>query len=112
MFFDLFNNAMGRGKQEVPEQLSKFPKLVEHHKKVRDVPGIKAWLEKRPESEFWAAGITVCVWRHKMYAFSLLTNKSQHLKCLSLLLIFYLFAQSRSGPRGLKGVPPDPGGGG
>jgi len=52
MFFDLFNNAMGRGKQEVPEQLSKFPKLVEHHKKVRDVPGIKAWLEKRPESEF------------------------------------------------------------
>jgi len=52
MFFDLFNNAMGRGKQEVPEQLSKFPKLVEHHKKVRNVPGIKAWLEKRPESEF------------------------------------------------------------
>jgi len=51
MFFDFFNNFPGKGKLEVPEQLSKFPKLVEHYKQVCDVPGIKAWLEKRPETE-------------------------------------------------------------
>ena len=69
MFFDFFNNFPGKGKLEVPEQLSKFPKLVEHYKQVRDVPGIKAWLEKRPETEHWSAGITVYVWRNKMYDF-------------------------------------------
>lgn len=52
MFFDLFNNALGKGKQEVPKQLSKFSKLEEHYKKVREVPGIKTWLKERPESEF------------------------------------------------------------
>ena len=52
MFFDLFNNALGKGKQEVPKQLSKFPKLEEHYKNVRDVPEIKDWLKQRPESEF------------------------------------------------------------
>ena len=53
MFFDFNNGFLGRGKPEVPEQLSKFPKLEEHYKKVRDVPGIKARLEKRPaEAQF------------------------------------------------------------
>ena len=67
MFFDFFNNSVGHGKPEVPEQLSKFPKLEEHYKKVRDVPGIKAWLEKRPETGFWPADNTVYVQRNKLY---------------------------------------------
>ncbi|XP_078384006.1 glutathione S-transferase-like [Oculina patagonica] len=51
-FFDVFNNFLGLGKPEVPEQLSKFPKLVEHYKRVLDVAGIKAWVEKRPKTDF------------------------------------------------------------
>ena len=39
IFFDVFNNFLGKGK---PGELSKFPKLEEHYKKVRDVSGIKA----------------------------------------------------------------------
>ncbi|XP_078384007.1 hematopoietic prostaglandin D synthase-like [Oculina patagonica] len=50
-FFDISNNFMWRGKPGDPEHLQKYPKLLEHYKRVRDVPGIKAWLEKRPESE-------------------------------------------------------------
>ena len=69
MFFDFINNFLSQGKPEVPEQLSKFPKLEEHYKKVRDVPAIKAWLEKRPQTERWPAGITVYVRRNKMYDF-------------------------------------------
>ena len=65
MFFDFFNNYLGKGKPEVPEQLSKFPKLEEHYKKVRDVPGIKAWFVKRPESQYLPAGITVGVRRKR-----------------------------------------------
>jgi len=52
IFFDFFNNCLGQGKPDVPEHFSKFPKLQEHYKKVRDVPGIKAWIEKRPESDY------------------------------------------------------------
>ncbi|XP_020630104.1 glutathione S-transferase 1-like isoform X2 [Orbicella faveolata] len=51
IFFDFFNNFLGKGKPEVPEELIKFSKLEEHYKKVREVPGIKAWLDKRPETE-------------------------------------------------------------
>jgi len=51
VFFDFFNNFLCQGKPEVPEQLGKFPKLQEHYKKVLDVPGIKAWIEKRPKTE-------------------------------------------------------------
>jgi len=50
VFFDFFNTCLGKGKPEVPEQLNKFPKLEEHYKRVRDVPGIKAWIEKRPKT--------------------------------------------------------------
>ncbi|XP_078383977.1 hematopoietic prostaglandin D synthase-like isoform X2 [Oculina patagonica] len=51
-FFDLNNGFLGQGKPEVPEHLSKFPKLAEHYKRVLDVPGIKAWVEKRPKSDY------------------------------------------------------------
>jgi len=51
MFFDFFNNFLGKGKPEDPEHFSKFPKLEEHYKQVRDFPGIKAWLEKRPKTD-------------------------------------------------------------
>ena len=50
-FFDINNNILGKGKPEVPDHLNKYPKLVEHYKRVLDVPGIKAWLEKRPKTE-------------------------------------------------------------
>ncbi|KAL9962491.1 hypothetical protein ACROYT_G031596 [Oculina patagonica] len=52
IFFDLNNGFLGKGKPEVPEHLSKHPKLAKLYEHVRDVPGIKAWLEKRPESQF------------------------------------------------------------
>jgi len=51
LFFDFFNNFLGKGKPEDPEHFSKFPKLEEHYKQVRDFPGIKAWLEKRPKTD-------------------------------------------------------------
>ncbi|KAL9962499.1 hypothetical protein ACROYT_G031604 [Oculina patagonica] len=50
IFFDVFNNFLGKGDPAVPEHLSKFPKLVEYYKSVLDVPGIKAWVEKRPKT--------------------------------------------------------------
>ncbi|KAL9962486.1 hypothetical protein ACROYT_G031591 [Oculina patagonica] len=50
-FFELMN-LIARGKPTVPEQLHKFPLLVEHYKRVLEVPGIKAWVEKRPKTEF------------------------------------------------------------
>ena len=67
IFFDFFNNFLGKGKPEVPEELIKFSKLEEHYKKVREVPGIKAWLDKRPETERWPAGFTVYVRRNKIF---------------------------------------------
>lgn len=51
LFFDFFNNFLGKGKPEDPEHFSKFPKLEEHYKQVRDFPGIKTWLEKRPKTD-------------------------------------------------------------
>ncbi|KAJ7389533.1 hypothetical protein OS493_030918 [Desmophyllum pertusum] len=48
--FDLFNVFSG-GEPTVPELLEKYPLLVEHYKRVVSVPGIKAWVEKRPKSE-------------------------------------------------------------
>ena len=48
LFFDFFNNFLGKGKPEDPKYFSKFTKLEEHYKEVRDFPGIKTWLEKRP----------------------------------------------------------------
>ena len=62
-FFDFLNNFVGQGKPEVPEQLSKFPKLLEHYKKVHDVPGIKAWIEKRPKTERWQC---LASWYHRL----------------------------------------------
>ena len=51
-FFDLNNGFLGGGKPEVPEHLSKYPNLAENYKRVLDVPGIKAWVEKRPKTDF------------------------------------------------------------
>ena len=42
---------MAQGKEDVPDELSKFPKLVEHYKKVLDFPGIRDWIKKRPATE-------------------------------------------------------------
>ncbi|KAL9962497.1 hypothetical protein ACROYT_G031602 [Oculina patagonica] len=50
-FFDLSNSFLWKDKPGVPEHLDKFPKLAEHYKHVREVPGIKGWLEKRPKTE-------------------------------------------------------------
>ena len=52
MYFDFFNGFLAKGEAKVPEQLEKFPKLVEHYNRVLDVPGIKAWVEKRPKTGF------------------------------------------------------------
>ena len=51
-FFDFNNNILGHDKPEVPEHLSNYPKLAEHYKRVLNVPEIKAWVDKRPKSEF------------------------------------------------------------
>ena len=48
-FFNLCN-MLADAKPTVPEQLSKFPLLVEHYNRVLNVSGIKAWVEKRPET--------------------------------------------------------------
>ncbi|XP_020630103.1 glutathione S-transferase-like isoform X1 [Orbicella faveolata] len=52
MYFDFFNGFLAKGEPNVPEQLDKFPKLVEHYSRVLNVPGIKAWVEKRPKTDF------------------------------------------------------------
>ncbi len=51
-FFDFSNSILAQGKPEAPEQLSKFPKLVEHYNSVLKNPGIKDWVERRPKSDF------------------------------------------------------------
>jgi len=52
MYFDFVNGFLAKGEPNVPEQLGKFPKLVEHYKRVLNVPGIKAWVKKRPKTDF------------------------------------------------------------
>jgi len=44
-------NVFANGEPKVPEQLNKFPLLVDHYNRVLNVPGIKAWVEKRPKTE-------------------------------------------------------------
>ena len=51
-FFDLFNNFHSKGKEDVPGEPEKFPLLVEHYKRVLNVPEINEWVKKRPVSEF------------------------------------------------------------
>ncbi|CAH3155185.1 unnamed protein product [Porites lobata] len=51
-FFDLFNSFYSKGKEDVPGELEKFPLLVEHYKRVLNVPEINEWVKKRPASEF------------------------------------------------------------
>ena len=56
-FFDFFNGFLpAKGEPAVPEQLSKLqelsPKLAEHYKRVLAVPEIKAWVEKRPKTDY------------------------------------------------------------
>ncbi|XP_073252273.1 glutathione S-transferase-like isoform X2 [Porites lutea] len=51
-FFDFFNNFHSKGKEDVPGELEKFPLLVEHYKRVLNVPEINEWVKKRPVSEF------------------------------------------------------------
>ena len=49
-FFDLMN-LFSSGEPTVPEPLEKFPLLVDLYKRVLEVPGIKAWVEKRPKTD-------------------------------------------------------------
>jgi len=49
-FFNMCN-VFANGEPKVPEQLNKFPLLVDHYNRVLNVPGIKAWVEKRPKTE-------------------------------------------------------------
>ena len=61
-FVEFFNNLSllvkkqkDEGKPAVPdleELFKKFPLLDGHYKRVLDVPEIKAWVEKRPASDF------------------------------------------------------------
>ena len=49
-FFNMCN-AFAEGKPIVPKQLSEYPLLVEHYKRVLNVPQIKGWVEKRPKTD-------------------------------------------------------------
>ncbi|CAH3190129.1 unnamed protein product [Porites evermanni] len=51
-FFDFFNNFQSKGKEDVPGELEKFPLLVEHYKRVLNVPEINEWVKKRPVTEY------------------------------------------------------------
>jgi len=53
MYFDFLNGFLAKGEPNVPEQLDKFAKLVEHYNHVLNVPRIKAWVEERPKSNFF-----------------------------------------------------------
>ena len=52
LFFDFFNSFHAKGKEDVPGELEKFPLLVEHYKRVLNVPEINEWVKKRPVTEF------------------------------------------------------------
>ena len=49
-FFNLCN-VFAEGKPIVPKQISEFLLLVEHYKRVLNVPEIKAWIDKRPKTD-------------------------------------------------------------
>lgn len=49
-FFSLCN-IFAEGEPTVPKQLTDYPLLVEHYNRVLNVPGIKAWVEKRPKTD-------------------------------------------------------------
>jgi len=36
-----------------------FPVLKAHHDRIANVPGIKAWLQKRPQTNLW---VTISIW--------------------------------------------------
>lgn len=42
----------GFEKMMAPGLLAKFPKLVDFHKKIEELPKVKEWIEKRPKTEF------------------------------------------------------------
>ena len=48
--FDFLNNILLGGKTDVPKELDKFPLLAGHYTRVLNVPEIKAWIEKRPQT--------------------------------------------------------------
>ena len=43
---------LSKGKEDVPGELEKFPFLVEHDKRVLNVPEIMEWVTKLPVTEF------------------------------------------------------------
>ena len=50
--FEFLNSCLAKGEPLVPEELNAFPLLTEHYNRVLNNPGIKAWVEKRPKSDF------------------------------------------------------------
>ena len=50
-FFD-FNNLHSKGKEDIPGELEKFPLLMEHYKRVLNLPKMNEWVKKRPVTEF------------------------------------------------------------
>ena len=50
------HHFLSMGKEDVPGELEKFPLLVEHYKRVLNVPEIIEWVKKRTVTEFLACG--------------------------------------------------------
>ncbi|XP_073252272.1 hematopoietic prostaglandin D synthase-like isoform X1 [Porites lutea] len=51
IFFDFCNSFLSKGEKTVPEQLEKFPPLVQLYNRVLSVPEINEWVSKRPKTE-------------------------------------------------------------
>ena len=52
MIFNYY--AKGNPTPDIEDIIGKYPLLVAYINRVLAVPEIKTWVEKRPESEFWA----------------------------------------------------------
>ncbi|XP_068671747.1 glutathione S-transferase-like [Montipora capricornis] len=52
-FFEFFNSFLADGEPTVPNELENFPVLVEHYKRMLNVPEIKAWIATRPKCSFF-----------------------------------------------------------
>ena len=67
--FDFLNNILLGGKTDVPKELDKFPLLAGHYTRVLNVPEIKAWIEKRPQTTGWRLVYLERVWRVREWSF-------------------------------------------
>ena len=51
IFFDFCSSFLSKGEKTVPDQLEKFPLLVQLYNRVLSVPEINEWINKRPKTE-------------------------------------------------------------